>query len=183
MAGASKLLSRLPSLCYGGDQEKEGFGVFMNGEQGDCQIVRKQAEEESASFSSGWLDAKEVLDVVADSLRRFGIAGVVSVKNVVRVSARKVVAALQFSHELSLPANEIIVVAWTERAKNKSALHLECIVSDEGCEHPTISTIVTFMGRSIFDRLNHLEQERRRRYALCHSSKQQPSINYQQARL
>jgi hypothetical protein len=131
----------------------------------DCPMMCKRVEpgDQTASYSSVLLSASAVLKIVEDDLRRFRIAGVVCVNDVARVSKTKVVAELQFSKTLTLPVSEMIVVARTTRSGNQTVLHIECDVPADSCEHPTIGTVLTLMGRSIFERLVLIEQERGRR--------------------
>lgn len=136
----------------------------MNDKRRNYSMMSKQIDpgDKTASYSSVLLSASEVLKVVEDALRRFQIAGVVSINDVAPVSKRKVVAALHFTKTLALPVSEMTVVADTTRVGNKTVLHIECVVPGDSCEHPTIGTVLTFMGRSIFERLALLEGERER---------------------
>lgn len=129
-----------------------------------CPMICKRTDspEQTANYSSDLLNPGEVLEVVDDVLRHFQIAGVIRTNAFRSRSKRRVVAAFEFSEALNLPQLEMTVAAKTSRVGKRTVLHIECAVPDDSCEHPTIGTVITLMGKSIFERLELSEQERER---------------------
>lgn len=116
----------------------------------------------SANYSSVMISTSEVLQVVEDVLRRFHIASLVYVTDVTRVFKGKVIATLQFSERLNLPVIAMIVVAQATRVGKETTLHIECTFNKGRYEHPTITTVLSFLRNSILERLDLLERERLR---------------------
>lgn len=130
----------------------------------DCQMICKRMDsgEPTSNYSTDLLSPEEVLEVVDDVLSHFQIAGVIHTNDFRSRSKKRVVAGFEFSRTLNLPQKEMIVAARTSRLGNRTVLHIECAVPEDSCEHPTIGTVITLMGKSIYERLELSEQERKR---------------------
>jgi hypothetical protein len=127
-------------------------------------MICKQIDsvEPTTNYSSDLLSPTEVLDVVDDVLKHFQIAGVIHTNDFRSRSKRRVVAGFEFSKTLNLPQKEMIVAARTSCVGTRTVLHIECAVPDDSCEHPTIGTVITLLGKSIYERLELSKQERER---------------------